>query len=252
MADGDTPEDAPDLGRRAVDRETWRAAMTSLLTREKAHTRAGDALAAARRRLPVTPVGTATVRGERGDVPFIDVFEGRHLLVVYAFMWNHGRSAAEQCGGCTFSVAQLPGQTYLSERDVTLAVLSPGSWSEIAAYRDLMGWSHPWYSTAATGDVPAVTGEKYLRCYVRQGQDAYLTYETTDRGTEVMDPVLGLLDRTILGRQETWEDSPAGWPQTAPGSWWRRDGRPVAQLDRTGHRQDVSHPDERQHACPEH
>jgi hypothetical protein len=120
-----------------------------------------------------------------------------------------------------------------------------------------MGWSHPWYSTARTGDVPAVTGEKYLRCYVRDADRVYLTYETTDRGTEVMDPVLGLLDRTILGRQETWEDSPDGWPQTVPGAWWRRGGRPVAQLERpsSAHVSPAppsSHPHGRNQACPRH
>jgi predicted dithiol-disulfide oxidoreductase (DUF899 family) len=259
MVEGDTPteEDTPDVAGLAVDERSWRAALASQVAREKAHTRAGDALAAARRRLPVTPVGEATVRGPDGEIPFVEVFEGRRLLIAYAFMWNHGRPAAEQCPGCTFSVAQLPDQTYLSERDVTLAVLCEGAWPEISAYRSLMGWSHPWYSTARTGDVPAVTGEKYLRCYVRDADRVYLTYETTDRGTEVMDPVLGLLDRTILGRQETWEDSPDGWPQTVPGAWWRRGGRPVAQLERpsSAHVSPAppsSHPHGRTQACPRH
>lgn len=221
---------------RIVDRESWSAALATVVAKEKAHTRAGDALAAERRRLPVTPVGEATLIGPGGEIPFTEAFEGRRMLIAYTFMWNHGRPASEQCMGCTFSVSQLPAQTYLSERDVTLAVMSEGSWPELSAYRELMGWQHPWYSTATALDVPAVAGEKYLRCYLRDGEDCYLTYESTDRGTEVMDPVLGLLDRTVLGRQETWEDSPAGWPQTPPGAWWRREGRPVAQLERLTHR----------------
>ena len=215
-----------------ADRAEWLTERASLLEREKAHTRAGDAIASARRRLPVTPVGPATVVGEDGPVPFAEVFEGRRMLIAYTFMWNHGQPFDAQCMGCTFSASQLPTQTYLSQRDVTLAMLCEGPWGEISAYREFMGWTHPWYSTSAALHNPAVAGEKYLRCYLRDGQDVYLTYEVTDRGTEVMDPILGLLDRTIYGRQEQWEDSPPGWPQGPAGEWWRRDGRPVAQWER--------------------
>ncbi|WGP05250.1 DUF899 family protein [Bacillus subtilis] len=221
-----------DLPLKIVDRGSWITSLAEVTAQEKAHTRTGDALAALRRRLPVTPVGEATLIGPEGRIPFTKAFAGRRLLIAYTFMWNHGRPASEQCMGCTFSVSQLPPQTYFSERDVTLAVMSEGSWPELASYRQFMGWTQPWYSTSAAYDNPAVAGEKFLRCYVRDGDDAYLTYETTDRGTEVMDPILGLLDRTVFGRQETWEDSPAGWPQTTTGAWWRRDGRPVAQLER--------------------
>lgn len=180
----------------------------------------------------MTPVGDATLIGESGNVPFVEAFEGRETLITYTFMWNHGRPFREQCMGCTFSVSQLPAQTYFSQRGVTLAVLSEGPWSEISAYRRYMGWSHPWYSLSEALDCPEVAGEKYLRCYLRSGTDVYLTYQTTDRGTEVLDPVLGLLDRTAFGRREVWEDSPEGWPQSPTGEWWLRDGRPAAQNER--------------------
>lgn len=214
-----------------VTADQWQAALAELLVEEEAHTRAGDALAARRRRLPMTPVPAASVIGAAGELPLLDVFEGRSMLIGYHFMWHHGEPLHAQCGGCTFSISQVgPGwQAYLAERDITFAVLCAGSWPEISVYREFMGWTMPWYSTA---DAPQIAGDGQLRCYLREGDQVYLTYETDHRGTEVLDPVLGLLDRTVYGRQEPWEDSPPGWPQH-PMGWWRRDGRPVAQWLRT-------------------
>lgn len=216
----------------AVDRARWSEALSTLRAEEKKHTRAGDALAAARRRLPMTPVESAEIIGADGLVPFVEAFAGREILIAYTFMWTRGRPFAEQCMGCTFSMSQLPAQTYFSQRDTTMVVMSEGGWPEISAYREYMGWTHPWYSTETALDNPAIAGEQQLRCYLRRGDDVYLTYETTARGTEVMDPVLSLLDLTVFGRQEEWEDSPPGWPQTPTGRWWMKNGRPVAQWQR--------------------
>ncbi|SMX95818.1 DUF899 family protein [Brevibacterium antiquum] len=232
MSNGANDLRTPEARPAVVDRSTWATEITKLVEREKRHTREGDAIAAARRRLPMTTVGPVTVVGEDGPVPFVDVFEGRRILIAYTFMWNRGRPFTEQCMGCTFSMSQLPNQTYFSQRDVTVAVLSEGPWQEIEDYRKHMGWTHPWYSTSTCLDNPAVAGEQFLRSYLRIESDVYVTYQSTARGTEVMDPVLGLLDRTVLGRQETWEDSPLGWPQTRAGQWWLRDGRPAAQWER--------------------
>ena len=117
-----------------------------------------------------------------------------------------------------------------AERDVSYAVFSAGPWPEIAAYREFMGWAGPWYSTQDTGTaLPATRDGGDLRCYLRDGDDVFQTYETTARGVEAMLPTLQLLDLTAYGRQEAWEDSPAGWPQGEAGAWWWRDGRPVAQ-----------------------
>ncbi len=96
-----------------------------------------------------------------------------------------------------------------------------------------MRWTPPWYSTADSGDVLATRDGGDLRCYLRAGDQVFETYETKWRGIEAMLPTLQLLDLTPYGRQETWEDSPAGWPQDQAGSWWRRDGRPIAQWTRT-------------------
>lgn len=217
-----------------VDRATWSAALDDLLVREKAHTRAGDALAAERRRLPMAEVAPATLVGPAGEASVVDAFEGRAQLIGYHFMWHHGRPTHEQCEGCTMSMAQVSEgvRAYLAERDVTFAVFCVGAWEEISAYRAFMGWTMPWWSTANALDNPALAGDGQLRFYLRDGDRVFQTYETDHRGTEVMDPVLGLLDRTVFGRQEPWEDSPDGWPR-GPMGWWRRDGRPVAQWLRT-------------------
>lgn len=222
---------------KIVDRDAWERARAELLAREKAHTHAGDELAAARRRLPMTRMEPVTVVGPNGAVPLRDVFEGRRMLMVYHFMWSAGAPHHEQCEGCTHSQAAMNEavRAYLAERDVTYAVFSSGPWAEIAAYRDFMGWTAPWYSTADAGKVLETRKGGDLRCYLREDDDVFLTYETKWRGIEPMLPTLQLLDLTAYGRQESWEDSPAGWPQQdEAGDWWRRDGRPVAQWTRTG------------------
>ncbi len=218
-----------------VSRAEWERARAELLVREKAHTHAGDALAAERRRMPMTPMDSVTVVGSSGPIPLHEVFEGRRTLLVYFFMWKNGEPHHRQCEGCTHSQAAITSAVgaYLAERDVTYAVFSKGPLNEIVAYRDFMGWTTPWYSTADAGEaLPTRTGGD-LRCYLRDGDQVYQTYETKWRGIEAMLPTLQLLDLTPYGRQETWENSPAGWPQVQASSWWRRDGRPVAQWTRT-------------------
>lgn len=229
MKDTATPE--------VVDRAAWERERAELLTREKAHTRAGDALAAARRRLPMTRMAPITVVGADGPVSLADVFEGRRQLLVYHFMWKHGAAHDKQCPGCTHTQVAMNEQVraYLAARDVTYAVFCAGPWDEIAAYRDFMGWSMPWYSTAETGNaLPAIRNGGDLRSYLQGADAVFQTYETTGRGVEAMLPSLQLLDLTPWGRQETWEDSPAGWPQPdAPAAWWWQRGRPIAQWTRT-------------------
>lgn len=221
---------------KIVTRDEWERTRAELLVREKAHTRAGDELAAARRRLPMTRMEPVTVVGLGGPLPLLDVFEGRRMLIVYHFMWNKGAPHHEQCEGCTHSQVAMNSavRAYLAERDVNYAVFSEGPLDEIVAYRDFLGWTTPWYSTGDSGDVLKTRDGGDLRCYLRIGDQVFETYETKWRGIEVMLPTLQLLDLTPYGRQETWEDSPAGWPQEdQAGSWWRRYGRPVAQWTRT-------------------
>lgn len=218
-----------------VSREEWERARAELLVREKEHTHAGDALAAARRRLPMTPMPPLTVAGPRGAVPLEEVFESRRVLLVYHFMWKAGAPHHQQCEGCTHSQVAMTAAVaaYLAERDVSYAVFSSGPLDEILAYRDFMGWTTPWYSTADSAPALATRDGGDLRCYLRTGGQVFQTYETKWRGIEAMLPTLQLLDLTPGGRQETWEDSPATVQLDEPGSWWRRDGRPVAQWTRT-------------------
>jgi len=220
---------------KIVSRDEWIRARAELLTREKAHTHAGDEISAARRRLPMTRMDPVTVVGPNGAVPLQEVFAGRRMLIVYHFMWKAGMPHHMRCEGCTHSQAAMSDMVpaYLAARDVSYAVFSSGAYDEIVEYRNFMGWTTPWYSTADSGQILATRNGGDLRCYLRSGDEVFQTYETQRRGIEAMLPTLQLLDLTPYGRQETWEDSPAGTRQVEAGSWWRRDGRPVAQWTRT-------------------
>lgn len=219
-----------------VDRAAWRAARDELLAREKAHTREGDAIAAARRRLPMTLLPAVTVAGPDGPVPLLDVFEGRRTLFAYFHMWHHGRPWQDQCEGCTFVTAHLQMQEYLRAREVTYAVFCEGSYEESAPFRDFMDYPYPWYS-AKDSDPALVDGRGFgmIACYVRDDDgNVYETYWTTGRGVEALTTSYSALDMTVFGRQEPWEDSPAGWPRLQDGDHpWRLDGRPTAQWSRT-------------------
>ena len=132
---------------KIVDRETWQAQIDELRPREKAHTREGDAIAAARRRLPMVEVDpTVTVTGPHGPVTLLDVFEGRRQLYVYFHMWHDGMPAEDQCEGCTFFNGQVRELSYLHSRDLTYATFCEGPYDESVKYRDFMGWDVPWYS----------------------------------------------------------------------------------------------------------
>jgi predicted dithiol-disulfide oxidoreductase (DUF899 family) len=221
-----------------VDRARFQAELDALRVQEKAHTREGDAIAAARRRLPMVEVdATAELIGPHGPVGLLDAFEGRRQLIAYYFMWHTGQPAAEQCEGCTYYTTQVAELSYLHSRDVTFAVLCQGPYEESTRYRDFMGWEMPWYSAAPS--LPTLlTGRRvgmfHLVCYVRSGDRVFETYWTNGRGVEAMDNSYGLMDLTGYGRQEVWEDSPADWPQpwAVNRQIWRTDGRPIAQWSR--------------------
>ncbi len=231
-----TNSDTPALPA-VVDRAAWQAELDKLLVREKAHTREGDAIAAARRRLPMVEVDPGIqVIGPHGPVTLLEVFEGRQQLIVYYHMWHTGQPASAQCEGCTFSTTHINELSYLHSRDVTYATFCEGPYEESIRYHDFMGWNIPWYS--AQDAAPALHAEfGMLVCYLRHGDRVFETYWTTGRGNEVMAPSYGLLDRTVYGRQETWENSPAGWPQpwgenASEPNAFRRGGRPISQWSR--------------------
>lgn len=215
-----------------VDRQTWQHACDELLTREKAHTREGDAIAAARRRLAMTRMPAVSVRGENGDTPLVDVFEGRRMLIAYFHMWHDGAPPEHQCEGCTFSTCHVGPLDYLHARDVTYAVFCQGSYAESAGFAQFMGYAFPWYS-ARDADPALVAGRGYgfIACYLRDGDQVYETYWSAGRGVEALMTSYHALDLTVYGRQEAWEDSPTGWPRLT-GHPWRLNGRPTAQWSR--------------------
>lgn len=229
-----------------VDQANFQAELDALRVREKAHTREGDAIAAARRRLPMVEVDGATpLIGEHGAVTILDAFEGRRMLIAYYYMWYAGRPAPEQCEGCTWYTSQVREFSYIYSREVTFAVFCQGSYEESVRYRKFMGWEMPWYSAQGSLNTLLVgrkVGLFHLVCYLRQESKVFETYWTTGRGVEAMDNSYRLLDLTVYGRQEAWEDSPAGWPQRPKGTHpYRTDGpgpgsrqisRPLAQWSR--------------------
>jgi predicted dithiol-disulfide oxidoreductase (DUF899 family) len=222
---------------KVVDRSTFQAELDALRIREKAHTKEGDAIAAARRRLPMVKVDGATpLISEHGPVTLLDAFEGRRMLFAYYFMWHPGHPAPEQCEGCTWLTSQVRELSYIHSRDVTYAVLCQGPYEESARYRNFMGWEIPWYSAKDSRETLLVgrrVGLFHIVCYLRRGSEVFETYWTTGRGGEAMDNSYDLLDMTVYGRQEMWEDSPAGWPQRFTGKQnFRTDGRPMAQWSR--------------------
>jgi predicted dithiol-disulfide oxidoreductase (DUF899 family) len=232
----------------AVDRATFEAELDKLRVREKAHTREGDAIAAARRRLPMVEVDASLpLTGPRGPLTLLEAFEGRQQLIAYYFMWWSGHPAAEQCEGCTWVTAQVTELSYLHSRDITYAVFCQGPYDESIRYHDFMGWDVPWYSAQDSLDALLVgrqIGLFHLVSYLRDGDRVFETYWTKRRGAEAMDYNYALMDLTVYGRQEPWEDSPPGWPQRCsitrtdggPPAWppvsqWPG-GRPIAQWPR--------------------
>ncbi|GAA2638815.1 hypothetical protein Adu01nite_78310 [Paractinoplanes durhamensis] len=172
-------------------------------------------------------------------------------------MWHTGRSAADQCEGCTFFTGQVLELSYLHSRDVTFAVFCQGPFEESSRYRAFMGWQAPWYSVPEQSLDSLVAGRGFgmKACYLRSGDRVFETYWTAGRGVEPMAPSYGLLDMTVYGRQEGWEDSPDGWPQTfqTDGDQFRLNGRPTSQWTRlaAGHDDDLgaTHPATGEHRC---
>ncbi|HEX3808195.1 MAG TPA: DUF899 family protein [Rhizomicrobium sp.] len=232
---------------KVTDRVTFQAELDTLRAREKAHTKEQDAISAQRRKLPMVKVDTATpLIGEHGAMTLLDAFEGRRMLLAYYFMWHDGKPAPEQCEGCTWIASQMHELSYLHSRGVTFAVFAQGPFDESFRYRNFMGWDMPWYAPPKSSLETLLVGRKvgmmHIVCYLRQGSDVFETYWTTRRGVEVMDNSLHLLDLTVYGRQEKWEDSPQGWPHPREGTGNMRDnGRPIPQWKRlkAGHSDDL-------------
>jgi predicted dithiol-disulfide oxidoreductase (DUF899 family) len=218
-----------------VSEKEWQTALDALRAKEKAATRMHDALAAERRRLPRTRIDKDYVfEGPAGKLKLADLFEGRRQLILYHFMF--GALQEVGCDGCSLVLDQICHLAHLHARDTSFAAISRAPIEKIEAYRKRMGWTVPWVSSFGTSfshdfglgyETPKEgeyqDGEMFgLSVFIRDGREIFRTYFTSRRGIESLGPVFTLLDLTPLGRQEDWEDSPEGYPQTKPYEWWRR------------------------------
>ena len=214
-----------------VSREEWAAARDAMLVKEKEMTRAGDALAAERRRMPWMAVEEDySFEGPNGEVSLLDLFEGRRQLVVYRAFYGpevttyaEGGSYPERaCVGCSFVADQVANPAHLNARDVTLAFASRAPQAEIESLKERHGWERiPWYTITDDFDKDFDVGEWHgHNAFIRDGDRIFRTYFIDARGDEALGTTWSYLDMTALGRQEEWEDSPDGWPQTKPYGWW--------------------------------
>jgi predicted dithiol-disulfide oxidoreductase (DUF899 family) len=211
---------------RVVSQAEWQTAHAELRAKEKAATRARDALAAERRRLPMVKIEKDyRFEGESGPARLIELFEGRRQLIVYHVMF--GPTWQQGCVGCSMSVDNIGHLSHLHARDVSLVLVSRAPQAKLAAYKKRMGWTVPWYSSFGSDfnfDFGATVDEdekSAVSVFLCDGEDVYRTYATSGRGDEMLGTAWSYLDLVPFGRQETWEDSPEGWPQTPPYGWWR-------------------------------
>ncbi len=222
-----------DARPQVVSQEEWVVAREALLAKEKELTHARDTLAAQRRRLPMARIEKPyTFEGPGGKVSLVDLFEGRRQLLLYHFMFapNVNGWPSAGCPGCSMFTDNIGQFTpvHLRARGVSLALVSLAPIANIETYRKRMSWPHRWVSSATSSfnaDLGLTTpkGEHHgLSVLLRDGDAVFRTYFTSARGSEALGNVWGFLDATPYGRQETWEDSPPGWPQSPPYQWWRR------------------------------
>jgi predicted dithiol-disulfide oxidoreductase (DUF899 family) len=209
-----------------VSPQEWEAAREKLLVKEKEHTRARDALAAERRRMPRMAVEKDyRFDGPDGAASLLDLFDGRRQLIVYRFFYDPGMDSYPErgCGGCSFLADQVAHLAHLNARDTTLAFVSRAPQDEIQDWKRRMGWEMiPWYTVTDDFDADFGVDEWHgTNAFFRDDDDRiFRTYFVNDRGDEAMGSTWSYLDITALGRQEEWEDSPEGYPQTPPYQWW--------------------------------
>jgi predicted dithiol-disulfide oxidoreductase (DUF899 family) len=208
-----------------VSQAEWEAAREALLVKEKELTRARDALAAERRRMPMLAVEKQyTFDGPNGPSSLLELFAGRRQLVVYRFFFEPGVAGWPDhgCDGCSFLADQVAHLAHLNARDTTLAFVSGAPQAEIARWKTRMGWEIPWFTLTDDFDADFDVDQWHgTNAFLRDGDRLFRTYFVNSRGDEAMGSTWSYLDLTALGRQEGWEDSPEGYPQTPPYEWWR-------------------------------
>ncbi len=213
-----------------VSPREWEAAREELLVKEKELTRARDAMAAQRRRMPMMEVEKDyAFEGPDGRASLLDLFQGRRQLIVYRFFFEPDVAGWPEsgCPGCSFLADQVAHLAHLNARDTTLVFVSRAPQADIERWKTRMGWEIPWFTLTDDFDADFGVDEWHgTNAFFRDthagtgGERIFRTYLINDRGDEAMGSTWSYLDLTLLGRQEQWEDSPEGYPQTPPYQWW--------------------------------
>jgi predicted dithiol-disulfide oxidoreductase (DUF899 family) len=210
---------------KVVSPEEWEAARQELLVKEKELTHTRDALAAERRRMPWLAVEKVyEFDGPKGKACLVDLFHDRRQLIVYRAFFEPGvKGWPEQaCIGCSMVADQVAHPAHLNARDTTLVFVSRAPQKDVVRLKARMGWELiPWYTLTDEFDKDFGVDEWHgTNAFIRDGDRVFRTYFINNRGDEQMGSTWNYLDITALGRQEKWEDSPMGYPQTAPYDWW--------------------------------
>jgi predicted dithiol-disulfide oxidoreductase (DUF899 family) len=217
---GQLPTTTPPI----VSPQEWETARQQLLVKEKELTRARDALAAERRRMPWAPVAKPyAFDGPTGKLSLLDLFDGRRQLIIYRAFFEPGVYGWPEhaCRGCSMVADQVAHVAHLNERDTTLVFVSRAPQADIARVKARMDWKMPWLTITDNFDKDFGVDEWHgTNAFIRDGDKVYRTYFINNRGDEQMGGTWNYLDMTALGRQEEWEDSPKGYPQTETYKWW--------------------------------
>jgi predicted dithiol-disulfide oxidoreductase (DUF899 family) len=210
-----------------VPEAEWEAAREALLEKEKAVTKERDSLAAKRRRLPMVAVEKEyAFEGPGGEASLLDLFGGRRQLIVYRFFYEPGVSGWPErgCGGCSMFVDNVGhfALPHLRARDTSLVLVSPAPQENIQRLRKRMEWTIPWFTTSDDFSEDFGVDQYFgINVFIRDEDQVFRTYFMGGRGAETIGSVWSFLDLTPFGRQEEWEDSPEGRPQSPPYEWWR-------------------------------
>jgi predicted dithiol-disulfide oxidoreductase (DUF899 family) len=238
--------------QNVVPPDQWEDARRALLVKEKELTRARDALAADRRRMPRVAVDKDyTFDSPRGRVGLLDLFEGRRQLVIYRFFFEPGVGTWPEggCVGCSMMADQVAHLSHLHARGTTFAYISRAPQPDIERLKARMGWDVPWYTITDDFDLDMGVDEWHgTNAFIREGDDVFRTYFVNNRGDEALGSTWSYLDLTALGRQEEWEDSPEGVEQSKPYAWWRRHDEYEADIDPWGGELDEKIAANREHA----
>jgi predicted dithiol-disulfide oxidoreductase (DUF899 family) len=215
----------PIMQHPVVSNEQWLKAHAEMLAAEKEFTHQRDALAAKRRRMPWVAVEKEYVfDGPEGKASLLDLFAGRRQLIVYRAFFEPGVHGWPEhaCIGCSFGADQVSHLAHLNARDTTLVYASRAPRADIARLKARMGWEEiPWYTITDSFDADFGVDQWHgHNAFIRDGERVFRTYFINSRGDEAIGTTWSYLDMTALGRQEEWEVSPEGYPQSRPYKWW--------------------------------